>query len=702
MATTAAAAAGRDGSGGAEGGAEASGSASGSSSRPTSTASAIPQPARRPSSSSGPSALHPRKRVTSLRSAQIPADAAASIVVTDERHAPPSAIQILAARYLSNTKAGASPGPSSPGAGPSSTSSNGSSGAAPLPPSPRSHGPGDVNGMAPSSSSSSSSTSAAASRRMSTSALSLQPPGPNSIPVSPSLSSTSSHISASSTSRGQYPPLAGANRAYQQHRKRREAGSLDLAAARSGLSRSPSPRQPLESGAVLNGLGLPVPNGSEPSGVQEGEEGATSRRSSDAGLADTDPSSSAAASAETAEGDVTLQTAESTETLSAGPQLPPTPPRRGSSPTPSITSIRSIQTQTARQRRISTPASAGGHGAPSFAQPTQASEQRRLANMTQLINVLLARNAAGSTTTMDDPEHPSRGATANGPPQKNGANRPSLSGKAEHSTSTKIIQALSTELDAVRAALETTTSQLALAQKSILALERERDTLRESVHRSRTESDTLASQLQRKDRSVTDALERARRAEAESRERGRQGREWGARVRAVEDELGVERRERARAEAAYEAVAIEWKRTREGWKTELGQVKSDWESAQARDRAEMESLRARVAEVSLMGQAMAAGTGGDGSTGSDKKADQDSLAPFRRVLQGLETERIKMETWAQTHIDTLVAQLETEQAQRAVVEAGLLEVRRDLARMMRLARAGLKEEPATPSPAAGR
>ncbi|KAK0551668.1 hypothetical protein OC846_002889 [Tilletia horrida] len=562
----------------------------------------------------------PRKRVTSLRSAQIPRDA------TISEHAPAaSAVQILAARYSANANKDSAP----TGMAASSASSSSSAATPTAAPSNSSSTPGapiSIEVHPPKN-----------PRRMSTPAISPSMASPSAIP------------------RLQHPPSAALTRPV---RRRREAGSLDLAASRANSNASLLPPSPSPTNSTPNG---------------------STTHEFPAGPA---PSSSAASSSSTPAGALSnengphdsnlLPTDGEADSLAELRSQPSQAHGRAPSPSPSIASTRSYSNTSAapsgRVRRISTPADA-----PSFAQPTQASEQRRLANMTQLVNVLLARNSGGSTTSMDDPAHPSR------------ANSNTAPGAMKETTSTKVINALTTELDAVRATLESTTSQLAQAQKSLSALERDRDSLRDSVHRARTESDTLASQLQRKDRALTDALERARRAEAESREHGRQGREWGARVRAVEDELGQERREKARAEAAYEAVALEWKRTRESWKVEMEAIRADLTKRQEKDRAEMEDLRQRVTEVSLLGRAMAAGKEGDDSTG---KENEDVLAPFRRVLQGLENERLKMETWAQTHIDTIVEQVETEQAQRASVEAGLEEVRRELTRILRLARAG--------------
>ncbi|KAE8257378.1 hypothetical protein A4X13_0g2397 [Tilletia indica] len=640
-----------------------------------------------------PSDQHPhpqqaqRRRVTSLRSAQVPAGSA--IVVTDGDNPAPTAIQILAARYSGNkANASASGGaPTTAGGGISGSVSAAADLALPM------SGP---NAASSSSSSSSSSSTTPASRRMSTPALSLLPPIPSS-----SSSSRSQGGGGGSHPPQHHPPSTALTRPV---RRRREAGSLDFASstransltagsaaaaaaaagASAGSSRSPSP---LPSSSSPSSSPAPTPNGlilPHEHANRLGAESIPLTTSSSAGPVD----------------DLNSQTQGGG---GGGGFLPPSPsqpshlPRAGGagSPTPSITSIRSTTTNS-RQRRIST-----ASGAPSFAQPTQASEQRRLANMTQLVNVLLSRNAGGSSTAMDDPTHPSKGGNAVPGGGANGA------GGGKETTSTKVINALTTELDAVRSQLDTTSAQLAHAQRSLAALERDRDTLRDSVHRARTEADTLASQLQRKDRSVSDALERARRAEAESRERGRQGREWGARVRDIEDELGRERRERARVEAGYEAVALEWKRTRESWKAEVESLKLDMRKAQEKDRGELEALRMRVAEVSLLGRAMAAGSGSGsnaeeggggqsklplnkskGNTAGDEN-DEDSLAPFRRVLQGLESERVKMETWAQTHIDSLVSQLETEQAHRASVEEGLEEVKKELGRILRLARQGL-------------
>ncbi|CAD6888935.1 unnamed protein product [Tilletia controversa] len=645
-----------------------------------------------------------RRRVTSLRSAQVPTGSA--IAVTDGDQPAPTAIQILAARYSGNssTSAAAPAGAAGGGGGGGSPSASAGAGAG-----AEAASPSMIPAPVASSSSSSTATAPAHTRRMSTPAVSL---------LSPGASSSSSSSSTSSRNPGHpqhYPPSTSLTRPV---RRRREAGSLDMASNRANSLTASITGPPSRSASPLHPASTPNGLSAAHEEQQQGRPSLSATASAESiPVGDDDLSSSLAPHmVAAASSSSSISLAHPSQSPERQPQRPP----RATSPTPSMTSVRSTAT-TPRTRRIST-----ASGAPSFAQPTQASEQRRLANMTQLVNVLLSRNAQGSSTAMDDPTHPSKSISGTAL-AANGGTAAGGGGGGKETTSTKVIHALTTELDAVRSTLDSTSAQLAHAQRSLSALERDRDTLRDSVHRARTEADTLASQLHRKDRSVIDALERARRAEAESHERGRQGREWGARVRAVEDELGRERRERARAEAGYDAVALEWKRTRESWKAEVGALKEEIKVAQEKERVELEALRARVAEVSLLGRAMAVGqqagaeagngngngngiqpgtpitpksktkipvkvskptAAGAGTKEGEEGDDEDTLAPFRRVLQGLESERVKMETWAQTHIDSLVSQLEEEEAHRASVEKGLEDVKRELARILRLARLG--------------
>ena len=149
---------------------------------------------------------------------------------------------------------------------------------------------------------------------------------------------------------------------------------------------------------------------------------------------------------------------------------------------------------------------------------------------------------------------------------------PSSSPNNSRSTG-KVIANLTSELATTRALLETTQATLAAVRAQSATHQAAADDMRSTLSRARLENDSSITILARKDRQISEALERARKAESEAKELGRASREWGTRVREVEEELGKERIKRSRAEQAYDTLSSEWKTARERLVEEVKELK---------------------------------------------------------------------------------------------------------------------------------
>ncbi|EPQ29848.1 uncharacterized protein PFL1_02521 [Pseudozyma flocculosa PF-1] len=180
--------------------------------------------------------------------------------------------------------------------------------------------------------------------------------------------------------------------------------------------------------------------------------------------------------------------------------------------------------------------------ADSHRSPTVASENRRIASLTQQANGIAANGGGG-------------GGGGGG--------------------SGKVIHALTAELEETKLQLDLTRTRLRAAQLQASGLQRQHDDLKDSLGRTRLENESNAQMLARKERQTSEALERARKAEHEAKELGRSSREWGTRVREVEAQLGQERILKARAEAQYEALSASWKSTREKLQQDVEQLRID-------------------------------------------------------------------------------------------------------------------------------
>lgn len=139
----------------------------------------------------------------------------------------------------------------------------------------------------------------------------------------------------------------------------------------------------------------------------------------------------------------------------------------------------------------------------------------------------------------------------------------------------KVISDLTSELNELKTVLTATRTALSTSKTQAAQFQAQAEEMRSTLSRARLENDSSITILARKDRQISEALERARKAETEAKELGRASREWGTRVREVEEELGKERIKRARAEQSYEALSGEWKGVRDRLVGEVKELREE-------------------------------------------------------------------------------------------------------------------------------
>jgi hypothetical protein len=238
----------------------------------------------------------------------------------------------------------------------------------------------------------------------------------------------------------------------------------------------------------------------------------------------------------------------------------------------------------------------------------------------------------------------------------------------------KVIESLTTELSLARTALDDARVQLRTRQTSISSLQRSLDETRETLGRSRTENERLGQMMNRKERQIQEALERARKAEVESKELGKSSREWGARVRKIEAELGEERILKQRAEVQYEAISSNWKQIREAWEKEMIELRESQGDAVKRNRDEVKLMlsKFKAAEESW-------------------KGIEEEGKVLRGIVQELEQERNRAMIFIQGPVSDLVAQLKEHESHTKGQDSAVQAVQDELQRILRLMRADGQE-----------
>lgn len=283
-----------------------------------------------------------------------------------------------------------------------------------------------------------------------------------------------------------------------------------------------------------------------------------------------------------------------------------------------------------------------------FLAPTIASENRRIATL----------NGAASGS----PTSPSAAAAA----------------AAAGGGTGKVIHTLTADLQASRAALDATKAQLRASQRSAGSLQRQHDDLKESLARSRLENETTRQMLARKERQVSECLERARKAESEAKELGRASREWGTRVRDVEAELGDVRRAKGKAEAQYEALASSWRDVRESLQAEVGSLREEMKKSTKQHVDEAKKIVQKQDEVH--------------AAWKERDAQRDGL---KTLLDEMTAERERFENALKETVGGLVQRLEVHEQNTARQDGTVEEVHSELKRILRLMRAGESSSAAT-------
>lgn len=233
----------------------------------------------------------------------------------------------------------------------------------------------------------------------------------------------------------------------------------------------------------------------------------------------------------------------------------------------------------------------------------------------------------------------------------------------------KVIESLTNELHTAKAALDATKTQLRAVQRNVTSLQRSLDETRETLGRSRTENEKASQMMSRKERQVQEVLERARKAETEAKELGKSSREWGARVRHIEAQLGEERIHKQRAEMQYEALSTTWKQIREAWEKEMDELRESQGDAVRRNREETQRILSKfqAAQQEWAGR-------------------QEAGEALGSVVVQLERERKKAAEAVEAPVKEMMASLNECEAHASRQDAAVQEVQDELKRILRLMR----------------
>lgn len=156
----------------------------------------------------------------------------------------------------------------------------------------------------------------------------------------------------------------------------------------------------------------------------------------------------------------------------------------------------------------------------------------------------------------------------------------------------KVITTLQSDLLYARTALEQSKSQLRLNQRATESLTRQVDDLRESMARLRLENEGLTKMLARKERTVSELMERVKKAEGELGTLRTDKKDLEAAVKKLtresEEQVKEATRKKDRAEAGYEAVRSGVKGLQEGWKREVDALRGEIRALQEKHRKELD------------------------------------------------------------------------------------------------------------------
>ncbi|PWN28507.1 hypothetical protein BDZ90DRAFT_231499 [Jaminaea rosea] len=293
-----------------------------------------------------------------------------------------------------------------------------------------------------------------------------------------------------------------------------------------------------------------------------------------------------------------------------------------------------------------------------FLAPTRASENRRRATNDRVQGI--PRYVRRPSLTASQAQSEREAATSPSSPDPPRDPSPDL-----------VVQRLTNDVEHYRSSLETTRQQLSLAQRNLSSLQRMYDSTKEGLASARVESERRETALMRKDKSLAEALERARRAESEVKELGRSSREWGTRVRVVEAELGDVRRQTAKAEGSYEALRSAWANTRSKWEGEVQGLREELRKTVAEHRAAAHAAQKRLEEVE-----------------EQWKGREGQRKGLEAVLEALSGEREKARLQVVAEVGRLVQRVALGEEVRRGHEGDVKGVVEELERLKRLMRAG--------------
>ena len=263
---------------------------------------------------------------------------------------------------------------------------------------------------------------------------------------------------------------------------------------------------------------------------------------------------------------------------------------------------------------------------------------------------------------------------------------PSSSPNSARSTG-KVIAALTAELAETKTLLDATRAALSTARTQSAQFQAAAEEMRSTLSRARLENDSSVTILARKDRQIAEALERARKAESEAKELGRASREWGTRVREVEDELGKERIKRSRAEQAYEALSGEWKTARERLSNEVAELRES-------HKASVADLAQEYRKVLQFKERLKAEWAGyapepNGSEEPDAREDGVVIAGPQRLVMEITQLNERMQAYLDKEVQPLLAGLrQLERRENADIVEKLSYLTDELTRIKTLMRRG--------------
>lgn len=238
-----------------------------------------------------------------------------------------------------------------------------------------------------------------------------------------------------------------------------------------------------------------------------------------------------------------------------------------------------------------------------------------------------------------------------------------------------LVSRLAHELDATRTSLDSARQKLASSQRNMASLQRMYDSAKEGVALTRVEAERKETQLARKDKMLSEALERARRAEAEVKELGRSSREWGSRVRSVEAELGEVRRQTARAESAYEALRSACASNKAKWEGEVAALRAQLHDIVKEHRRKAESALRKFETVE-----------------EEWKGREGQRKGLEAVLEGLAVERERARKLVVEQVTTLARRVEEGERARLGQDGSVQEVKSELDRLLKLMRSGVTDQ----------